>query len=388
MNTNTQFNSEQHSLTLLRFPEQHPKSSLQAWDSADEYALNHLASLEIANGANLAIVNDDFGAISCALREFDSSVFSDSFMSHMAIKHNLARNQLPPMQVNSSLDLEHEQAVFDVVIIKVPRTLALLEQQLVALQTLTHANTIIIGAGKVKMVTSNAIKLFEKYLGETKTSLAVKKSRLIFSKVRESQSGHTPAEALFPTIVNDNNLQFRLYNQANVFCREQLDIGARFLLKHLPKTEGHCIDLGCGNGVLGITMLHQNEALNVSFVDESFMAIASAKETLVKALGEDVANERASFAVGHCLQQMIESDAPLADLILCNPPFHQQSVVTEEIAWQMFSDAKDMLAPGGELRIVANRHLEYAEMLKRIFGGCKVVANNPKFTILNAYVHA
>ncbi len=70
--------------------------------------------------------------------------------------------------------------------------------------------------------------------------------------------------------------------------------------------------------------------------------------------------------------------------MLCNPPFHQQNAVTDHIAWQMFNDAKKVLRPGGELRIVGNRHLDYHEKLKRLFGGSKLLGSNKKFVVLSA----
>jgi len=365
---------------LLRFPQQHAKSSLQAWDAADEYIIKHIDTLNLPSSASMAIINDDFGALTCAFSEHQPSVFSDSFMAHSAIKENLSRNRKASIKPASSLDIENAEGIFDIVIIKVPRTLALLEQQLIDLHGSIDANTIVIGAAKVKMVTSNAIALFDKYLGTTKTSLAVKKARLIFSEVKvKAEKSPMP----FPTQVNDPNIAFTLYNHANVFCREQLDIGARLLLKNLPKLSGYCIDLGCGNGVLGISLMQQNKRASVRFVDESFMAIASAKLSLSKALGDEIANERANFTLSHCLQSLIKNDAIKADLILCNPPFHQQNVITDDIAWQMFVDAKNMLRPSGELRVVANHHLDYSAKLKRLFGGCEVVASNSKFVVLS-----
>jgi 16S rRNA (guanine1207-N2)-methyltransferase/23S rRNA (guanine1835-N2)-methyltransferase len=381
LNTNTVFSVNHHELKLLRFPQQHPKSSLQAWDAADEYVIKHVDTLNLSATSVMAIINDDFGALACAFSDYQMHVFSDSFMAHTAISENLSRNHKPKISIASSLDIASTQQVFDIVIIKVPRTLALLEQQLIDLHGLIDANTVVIGAAKVKMVTSNAIALFDKYIGTTTTSLAVKKARLIYSTVTvKAQKSPMP----FPTLVDDENIVFTLYNHANVFCREQLDIGARLLLKNLPKLSGHCIDLGCGNGVLGITLMQQNKRASVTFVDESFMAIESAKLTLKNALGDEVLNQRASFALSHCLKSLIERDAIKADLILCNPPFHQQNVITDDIAWQMFVDAKKMLRPGGELRVVANRHLDYPDKLKRLFGGCQVIANNPKFIVLSA----
>lgn len=73
-----------------------------------------------------------------------------------------------------------------------------------------------------------------------------------------------------------------------------------------------------------------------------------------------------------------------ADLILCNPPFHQQQTVGDFIAWRMFRQAGEVLRRGGALRIVGNRHLNYHVKHKRLFGNLRQVAANPKFVVLEA----
>lgn len=369
----------------MRFPEQNKQSSLQAWDAADEYLLNYLHEHGLLSNERICILNDDFGALSCALASYSPNVFSDSFMAHTAIARNCERNKLPLAAVFSSLELNQTSASkyqqYDLVIIKIPRTLALLEQQLIDLRPSLHTDSSIIAGGKVNAITTKVLTLFEKYMGETKTSLAMKKARLIFSRFQPTIRCTNP----FPTRVNDPAIHFTLYNHANVFCREQLDIGARLLLQHLPTHfQGHCIDLGCGNGVLGVSMLLLNPQAKVTFVDESFMAIDSTKLTAQSALSANEFEQHADFKVSHCLQKLIDENMPKVDLVLCNPPFHQQNVITDEIAWQMFVDAKRMLKPQGELRVVANRHLHYPEKLKRLFGACKLIANNRKFVVLSS----
>ncbi len=54
-------------------------------------------------------------------------------------------------------------------------------------------------------------------------------------------------------------------------------------------------------------------------------------------------------------------------LVLCNPPFHQQHALTDNVAWEMFHHARRCLKINGELYIVANRHLDYFHKLKKIF---------------------
>ena len=144
------------------------------------------------------------------------------------------------------------------------------------------------------------------------------------------------------------------------------------------------IDLGCGNGVLGLHVLHQSPDAHVIFVDESFMAIASAKMNIEKNMPDKL--KQCEFLVSNCLDEYLRTPANDAsvDIVLCNPPFHQQNTITDHIALQMFKDSKRILKHGGELRVVGNRHLDYPQTIKRLFGHYKVLASDRKFSILSA----
>ena len=117
----------------------------------------------------------------------------------------------------------------------------------------------------------------------------------------------------------------------------------------------------------------------MTFIDESYMAVASAQLNVEHNLPD--ALPRARFMVNNCLDGVAVGSA---DRILCNPPFHQLQAITDHIAWQMFSDAHRVLPQGGELWIVGNRHLDYHNKLKRLFANAQVVASNSKFVILKA----
>ena len=138
------------------------------------------------------------------------------------------------------------------------------------------------------------------------------------------------------------------------------------------------IDLGCGNGVIGLALLAAEPQAQILFCDESYMAVQSSRENVSRLFP---AASHCEFLVDDSMSQQPDLSA---DYILCNPPFHQQNAVTDHIAWQMFSDARRVLKKNGRLRIVANRHLAYSEKLARLFGGCIHVASNAKFTILEA----
>lgn len=376
------------SLTMHRYPANRQHVSLQAWDAADELMITHLltqiAQTPLPEHTNIVIMNDDFGALACALsselfREENQSKYtltwqSDSYIAKQGCLQNLAQNQLPTSHINFIDSMSPLPDNTGLALIKLPRAHALLEHQLASLQQLPIN---IIAAGKVKAVQTSVLQLFEKYLGTTTTSLAVKKARLIFSRGAQQTTTQTSP---YPTIWKTDAPELTIHNHANVFSRGQLDIGARLLLDHLPDCSAKTvIDLGCGNGVLGLRALQQSEPEKMLFVDESTMAVACAKQNVAFNMPEFLS--RCEFVSSDCLEAIPDQKA---HVVLCNPPFHQQNALTDHIAWQMFQQAKQALHPGGELRVVANRHLQHHDKLKRLFGGYQVVASNQKFSILSA----
>lgn len=367
-------------LKLHRYPKNQHDKSLQAWDSADEYIIEHLKGQDLVN-KTLLVLNDNFGALSCYFASQNSDVYfsTDSWLSTLGLKQNLELNNLPDQSVNCLNSLENFPQDIDIVIIKIPRSLAFLEYQLFQLSQVLKSTTLIVSGAKSKDIHNSTLSLFEKYLGETTTSLAKKKSRLIFSTFK---SPHCNAPEPSKWQLSIDRHCFNISNLANVFSRNSLDIGARFYLDYLPEylSEKHVIDLGCGNGVLGLAVLVKSTSVNVTFVDESFMAVETARQNVRQNLPE--ALESCEFKVDDCLS---EFEANSVDCILCNPPFHQQNTITEHIAKQMFKDAKRVLKPGGEFRIVANSHLPYPAIFKRLFGQYRKIASNEKFVILSAF---
>lgn len=361
-------------LTLHRFPQMREESPLQAWDAADEYVLQHLGDAPVS-GPTL-IFNDTFGALACALAGEGVYSISDSWLNQQATRQNLALNHLDEADVQLLDSLSPLPAAPARVLIKVPKTLALLEYQLRALRDVVTPETQIIAAGKAKDIHTSTLQLFEKVLGPTTTSLARKKARLIFGTFSAPELKESDVITTWPL----NGTPYQIHNHANVFSRGGLDVGARFFLQHLPSDlEGEIADLGCGNGVIGLMALQQNPLAQVHFIDESYMAVASSRMNIEVNSPQD--RDRTTFHVNNSLAGY-PSDRLHA--VLCNPPFHQQSAVTDHIAWQMLRDARRCLQDGGELRIVGNRHLDNYHKMKKLFGNCTTVASNQKFVVLRS----
>lgn len=367
----SQLELNDRTLILHRFPQMREESPLQAWDAADEYLLQQA----LPDGPVL-VFNDSFGALTCALAPRSVCHVSDSWLSQQATRQNLRFNELDDANVQFLSSLDALPASPAAVLIKVPKTLALLEHQLRALREVITADTVIVAAARVKEIHNSTLQLFEKIIGDTHTSLAWKKARLIFSRFTAPALVPQPVIASWPL----DGTPYQIHNHASVFSRSSLDIGARLFMQHLPENiSGEIVDLGCGNGVIGLMALHNNPEAEVHFLDESWMAVASSQMNVEANCPQDLA--RCQFRVNNVLSGY---PADTLHAVLCNPPFHQQHAVTDHLAWQMFRDAKRCLQYGGELRIVGNRHLDYHHKLKKMFGNCTLVASSQKFVVLRA----
>jgi 23S rRNA (guanine1835-N2)-methyltransferase len=362
-------------LDLIRLPDQ-PHEPLQAFDAADAYLLNQLHGQSLSSTAQVLILNDSFGALAASLAGHAQVTSSgDSHLGQLGLQVNLLRNQLPAQGLCFVPASATAQGPFDLVLIRVPKTLALLEEQLIRLQGQLAPGAQVIAAAMIKHLPRAAGDLLEKYIGPVQASLAVKKARLLFATPEAKPVTVSP----YPTRYRLDKPAIELCNHANLFCREDLDIGTRAFLPHLPKhlSRMRVADLGCGNGVLGIAYALGSPQAELTLVDESYMAMQSAAENWRAALGERPVDIRAGDGLAEQAEQSL-------DLVLCNPPFHQQQVVGDFLAWRMFQQARTALVTGGELWIVGNRHLGYHAKLKRLFRGVEHVAATPKFVVLKA----
>ena len=367
-------------LELARFPED-PHERLRAWDASDEYLLRHLAEEEVPLSGTVVVLGDRWGALVTALAEHRPVQITDSFLAREATRANLARAGVETGAVRLLTSQDAPPERIDALLVRVSKSLALLEDQLSRLAPAVHEGTVVVGTGMVKEIHTSTLQLFERILGPTRTSLARRKARLIFctpDPALERPANPWPYSYDLPEGVGAVSGR-TVVNHAGVFCADRLDIGTRFFLQHLPEARGarRVVDLGCGNGVLGTAVAVADPVAEVLFVDESFQAVASAEATY-KANGVP---GQAEFRVGDGLSGVPDGSV---DLVLNNPPFHSHQATTDTTAWRMFTGARRVLRPGGELWVIGNRHLGYHVKLRKVFGNSQLVASDPKFVVLKA----
>lgn len=395
---------------LYRYPNTHQSggqlASLQAWDAADHYVVEHVVEhivepvLATVNESEsnstprsnhtawrrVLILNDHFGALSIALSAVDwgrDGLFSvsDSYLSQRGLQNNIERNQaslITPIELLTST--ESLPDCLELVVLKLPKTLSLLEYQLYQLRSVVSADTTVIAAGMIKAWPKSAQALFERILGPSHTSLAKKKARLLFCQPQSSN--HVAAMPALKQRYEVDVLgsTFTVDGLPNVFSRDSLDIGARAFLDALANDSDSCtvqqvVDLGCGNGVLSIAAGVLYPKADLIAVDESYLAVASAQENLKRAFP----HRNCRVEAMDCLENLADNSV---DRVLNNPPFHQLHAVGDHIATQMFLDAKRVLRCGGELWVVGNRHLGYQATLTRLFGVCEQILATSKFVVL------
>ena len=362
------------------------KETLRAWDAADEYVLQYLDENKLLQEkTSLLIINDGFGGLSVPLSRFHPVVVTDSYLSTQAIIANAKSNTIGESEITIIDSLVTPERVtehlVDVVLIKLPKSLAMLEDQLHRIRPMLAKSTLIVASGMTKHIHMSTMGLFEKIIGPTKTSLAQKKSRLIFSQLdKDLTVTDNPYPDTYELPYQLDDVAINVSNHAAVFSQDKLDIGARFFVENLPTDDRYksIVDLGCGNGVLGLMAALKNPQARLIFTDESYMAVESSINNFVSVFGE---TRDAEFLQTDCLQGI---DDESVSLILCNPPFHQNNAISDNVAWQMFSESKAALENKGELWVIGNRHLAYHAKLKQIFGNCEVVASNKKFTLFKA----
>jgi 16S rRNA (guanine1207-N2)-methyltransferase len=159
-----------------------------------------------------------------------------------------------------------------------------------------------------------------------------------------------------------------------VFSKNHFDAGTALLIASAdPKPGERVLDLGCGPGTVGLTLLARAPSLRVVLTDEDANAVACVREN-AQSLG--LQPEAIYLADGGAA---LENGA--FDLVLLNPPFSAGKAVDFAIAKNLATQAKAHLSPGGRFYLLAHAHAPYEKFLRELFGSVEVVAENTIYKV-------
>lgn len=187
-----------------------------------------------------------------------------------------------------------------------------------------------------------------------------------------------PENDAFPEALSD----LRLISLPGVFSHGRLDEGTALMLQNMPRIKPskvrnrRVLDMGCGTGVIGLSLLKRDPELEVTFCDVNAMALEATRRSL-----------KANDLEGEVFASDMWSDVTERfDLIISNPPFHTGQKTDYDLADRFIRQAKKHLKRSGELRIVANRFLKYPDIIEATFGHCERIAETGKFCIWSARI--
>ena len=170
--------------------------------------------------------------------------------------------------------------------------------------------------------------------------------------------------------------KFRFISDNGIFSKNHVDFATDFLIRTIySEVKGDILDVGCGYGVIGITLSRNKNVSNVTMLDINHRAL-------------ELANRNAKANKANNLK-VIESDGfeninNSYDTIITNPPIR----AGKSVIYKIYEDAKKHLKAGGILFLVINKKHgapSTIEYLNELFGNCEVVDKKSGFNILIPY---
>jgi 16S rRNA (guanine1207-N2)-methyltransferase len=162
-----------------------------------------------------------------------------------------------------------------------------------------------------------------------------------------------------------------------VFSWQRLDDGTRLMIEALqdrPLHVGdHVLDVGSGSGVLTLIAARQAREGHVVALDADCRAVEATRRTLAH---NCIAN--AEVALSDCGQAVA---GRFFDVVVTNPPFHQEKGTTYAIAEQIIREAARCLCRRGRLYVVANSFLRYRPIIEVAFGNVQILRQSNRFTV-------
>lgn len=159
-----------------------------------------------------------------------------------------------------------------------------------------------------------------------------------------------------------------------VFSADAIDKGSALLIEALPpKLKGSAVDLGAGWGYLSSELLKRDTIREMHLVEAEFAALDCARQ--------NVTDPRAAF---HWADVSDFKPKEKFDIVITNPPFHTSRAADPAIGQAFLAAAARIVAPSGQVFVVANRHLPYENHLATLFADVQEIGGNNVFKLLRA----
>jgi len=160
---------------------------------------------------------------------------------------------------------------------------------------------------------------------------------------------------------------------AGVFSKKMIDFGSQLLLKCLEVEKGErVLDVGCGYGPLGITLVKAYGA-QATMVDINNRALDLARKNAER-------NQVSATIFQSNIYEQVEGKF---DHVISNPPIRAGKQVVHEI----IEKSKDFLEDDGDLTIVIQKKQgapSAKSKMEDVFGNCEIIKKDKGYYILRS----
>ena len=171
-------------------------------------------------------------------------------------------------------------------------------------------------------------------------------------------------ELSFTYSVGENTLFMK--SNSGVFSKSGIDFGTDLMIHALKDIRGNVLDLGCGYGIVGLSVMKLFDPELVVFSDVNERALALTKDNLAR-------NRAASDKAQVILSDGFAAISQQFDFIITNPPIR----IGKEAIFNILGDAYGHLKNGGSLYLVIQKKhgaASYEKRLVELFGSCETVS--------------
>ncbi|MGL1957742.1 MAG: methyltransferase [Colwellia sp.] len=305
------------------------------------------------------------------------SCYNTNYIDYQAIKNKHVANVTCTFASVYQSDIKH-----DLVIIAFPKSKAELTFTLAMIAQYLTENTKVILVGEKKGGIQSSPKLIENFLVNYQK---IDSARHCLLYVGIFTNKNLPIDAK-PFNINDwftqykitiNDVTLTIASLPGVFSQQKLDIGTALLLQNLPESmQGKILDFGCGAGVISCFIGKKFANTELSLLDVSALALASAKKTL------SLNNLSGTVFASNSLSTVKEH----YQHIVSNPPFHQGIKTNYRATEQFLQQGKNHINRQGTITIVANSFLRYRPIMEEYIGRTALLIKKHGFTVYHGKI--
>jgi len=170
-----------------------------------------------------------------------------------------------------------------------------------------------------------------------------------------------------------NDFKFTFISDFGVFSKNKVDFGTNLLINSINIVDSkRVLDLGCGIGIIGITLAKANPKSSFHLVDVNLRALKLAKKN------SEINKARNVEIYKSNLYEKIKGNF---DLIISNPPIR----AGKKVVHQIIEDGFNYLDNGGEICVVIQKKQGAPSMkqkMKDVFGNVAIISKKNGYYVL------